>query len=61
MKSCSSLIFSSLRLFWLLDELLHQLGGLVPEVVVAHVHFDLVVVDVHDVGAHGVEEVPVVG
>ena len=44
----------------LLDEVLHQLGGLVPEVVVAHVHLDLVVVDVHDVGAHGVEEVTVV-
>ena len=32
----------------------------VPEVVVAHVHLDLVVVDVHDVGADGVEEVAVV-
>ena len=32
----------------------------IPEVVVAHVHLDLVVVDVHDVGADGVEEVPVV-
>ena len=38
---------------------LHHLGGLVPEVVVAHVHFDFAVVDVHGVGADGVQEVAV--
>ena len=43
-----------------LHQVLHELGGVVPEVVVAHVHLDLVVVDVHDVGADGVEEVAVV-
>ena len=42
-----------------LDELLHQLAGLIPEVIVAHIHLDLVVVDVHDVGTHSVEEVAV--
>ncbi len=39
---------------------LHHLRGLVPEVVVAHIHLDLAVVDIHGVGAHGVQEVPVV-
>ena len=41
------------------DQGLHQLGGLIPEVVVADVHLDLAVVDIHDVGAYGVEEVAV--
>ena len=41
------------------DQLLDQLAGLVPEVIVAHVHLDLAVVDVHDVGADVVEEVAV--
>ncbi len=40
---------------------LHQLAGPVPELIVAHIHLDAVVVHVHDAGAHGVQEVPVVG
>ena len=39
---------------------MNQLAGLVPEIVVAHIDLDLVVVDVADVGADVVEEVPVV-
>ena len=35
----------------ILDHALHQLAGLVPELVVADVHLDLAVVDVNDVGA----------
>ena len=42
------------------DQLLNQLARLVPEVVVAHIHLDLAVVDIHDVGADVVEEVAVV-
>ena len=42
-----------------LDEVLHQLRGLIPEVIVAHIHFDFVVVNVHNVGADGVQEVAV--
>ena len=42
------------------DELLNELRGLIPEVVVADVLLDLAVVDVHDVGADGVQEVAVV-
>ena len=41
------------------DELLHERGGLVPEIVVAGVHLAGFVIDVHDVGAHGVKEVAV--
>ena len=48
-----------IALVLVLDELLHQLAGLVPEVIVAHIHLDLVVVDVHDVSTHGVEEMAV--
>ena len=43
-----------------LNQLLHQLAGLVPEVVVADVHLYLAVVYVDDVRAHVVQEVPVV-
>ena len=35
----------------LLDHALHQLAGLIPEFVVANVHPDLAVVDVHNAGA----------
>ena len=42
------------------DEPLHQLAGLIPEIVVAHVHFDPAVVHIHDAGADGVQEVAVV-
>ncbi len=44
-----------------LDQPLDQLGGFVPELVVAHIHLDLAVVHVHDVGADGVQEVTVMG
>ena len=40
---------------------LHQAAGLIPEIVVAHIHFDFVVVDIDDVGADVVEEMTVVG
>ena len=54
-------LYLLLRLLVLvLDELLYELAGLVPEVVVADVHLDLAVVDVHDVRADVVEEVAVV-
>ena len=43
------------------DHGLDHLGGLVPEVVVTDVHLDLAVVDIHSVGADGVQEVAVVG
>ena len=36
----------------LLDEALHQLAGFVPELVVAHVHLDASVVNIHDVRAN---------
>ena len=39
---------------------MHELAGFVPEVVVADIHLDLAVVDVDDVRADGIEEVPVV-
>ena len=42
------------------DQLLDQLRGLIPEIVVAHIHFNLVVIDIDDVGTDGVEEVAVV-
>ena len=40
---------------------LDELRRLVPEVVVADIHLDLAVVDVHDVGADRIQEVAVVG
>ena len=40
---------------------LHQLAGLVPEVVVADIDFDFVVIHVHNMGADVVEKMPVVG
>ena len=43
------------------DHSLDHLAGFIPEVVVAHVHLDLAVVDIHGVGADGIQEVPVVG
>ena len=43
------------------DHGLDHLGGLVPEVIVTDVHLDLTVVDIHGVGADGVQEVAVVG
>ena len=43
----------------ILDELLDELAGFVPEVVVADVHLDLAVVDVHDVRADVVEKIAV--
>ena len=43
----------------ILYELLHELAGLVPEVVVADVHLYLAVVDIDDVRADVVEEVSV--
>ena len=61
MNSWSSLIFSSFFLVGLLHLLDHQLAGLVPEIVVSGVELDLGVVDVGDVGADLVEEVPVMG
>ena len=60
MKVLQLLDLLLVALVLVLDELLHQLGGLIPEVVVAHVHLDLAVVDIHDVGTHGVQEVTVV-
>ena len=42
------------------DQALNQLGGLVPEVVVADLHLDFAVVDIHDMGADGIQEVAVV-
>ena len=39
---------------------MNQLRGLIPEIVVAHIHFNLVVIDIDDVGTDGVEEVAVV-
>ena len=38
---------------------LDHLAGLVPELIVAHIHLDMAVVHVHDVGADGVQEVTV--
>ena len=61
MKFWSSFIFSSARLFCSLYHTLNQLRGFVPELVVADVHLDLSVVDIHDVGAHIIKEVTVVG
>ena len=51
------LLFGALIL--ILDELLHQLARLVPEVIVADIHFDLAVVDIDDVRADVIEEVTV--
>ena len=45
----------------LLDHPLHHLAGLVPELIVAHVHLDFGVVDVHNVGADIVQKMPVMG
>ena len=45
----------------LFDEPLHHLAGFVPEFVVAHVHFDFGIVNVHDMGADIIEEVAVMG
>ena len=42
-----------------LDHALNELRGLVPELIVADIQLDLAVVDVHDMGAHVVEEVAV--
>ena len=44
----------------ILYQLLDELAGLVPEVVVADVHLYLAVVDVNDVGADVVEKIAVV-
>ena len=38
---------------------MHELAGLVPEIVVADIHFDLAVVDIDDMGADIIEEVAV--
>ena len=38
---------------------LDHLAGFVPELIVAHIHLDMAVVHVHDVGADGVQEVTV--
>ena len=42
------------------DNLLDELGGFVPEIIVADVHLDLAVVDIDDMRADGVEEMTVV-
>src|SRR5690606_21383906 len=38
-----------------------QLAGLVPEVVVAHIHLDLAEVQIRNMGTYFVQEMPVVG
>ena len=43
----------------LAHQLLEQLAGIIPEVVVARIHFAGLVIHVHDVGAHRVQEVTV--
>ena len=45
----------------ILNELLHELAGLIPEIVVADIHFYFAVVDIYDVCADIVEEVAVMG
>ena len=47
--------------FLVSNHALHQSAGLIPEVVVTNIHLDLVVVDIHDVGADIIEEVTVMG
>ena len=61
MNASSSLRFSSIFLLVSRVQLQRQLARLVPEVVVADVHLDFAEVDVGDVRAHLVQEVPVVG
>ena len=42
------------------DKLLNKLAGFIPEIVVARIHLHLVVVNVHNMRAHGVQKVAVV-
>ena len=53
---------ADLFLFFLIlvaDELLHQLAGFVPKIVVARIHLHLVVIDIHDMGANRIQKVAV--
>ena len=61
MKAWSSSNLLLIPLVLVFQQGLHQLAGLVPEVVIAHVHLDFAVINVHNVGADRVEEVAVVG
>ncbi len=56
MKLCSSRILSSVFLVLFPHQLLHQLAGFIPEIVVAHIELDLVVIDIHNMGADIVQK-----
>ena len=43
------------------QQLLHQLAGFIPKIVVAHIEIDFAVINIHNMSAYVVEEMSVVG
>ena len=41
------------------DQLLHQAAGFIPEVIVAHIQLDLLIVHIHDMRTHRIQKMPV--